>query len=110
MQSSCVPESKLSSRCLVKMQTNSENLNYYVLVETYTQAMAIQEKMREEQVPSRISPTPHSIQGIVGCGVAILLLPENLEAARACLDKYGLTYHSIVPLPCQINPRRDKFA
>lgn len=87
-----------------------EKINYYVLVETYTQAMAIQEKMREENVPSRVTPTPHSIQGIVGCGVAILLLPENLERAKECMEKHHLPYHSIVDLPCQINPKRDKYA
>lgn len=92
------------------MKRSDNKMNYYVLVETYTQAMAIQEKMREEQVPSRITPTPHSIQGIVGCGVAILLLPENLERAREVLEKFQLPYHTIVELACQINPHRDKYA
>ena len=81
-------------------------INYYVLVHDYTQAMKIQETLREGKVPSRISPTPHAIQGIVGCGVSILLQPENLEDAKCCLENKGVTYHSIVPLECQINPRR----
>ena len=84
-------------------------LNYYVLVETYTQAMAIQEKLREGKVPSRITPTPHAIQGIVGCGVAVLLTPENVRAARTVITQAELSYHDIVPLVCQINPRRDRF-
>ena len=87
----------------------SGNINYYVLVETYTQALEIQRILREGNVPSRITPTPHSIQNIVGCGVAILLLPENLEAAKECIQTNGVNYHSIVSLPCQINPKRDKF-
>ena len=81
-------------------------LNYYVLVSDYTQAMKIQETLREEKVPSRISPTPHAIQEIVGCGVSILLQPEDLEAAKCCLASKGVTYHSIESLECQINPRR----
>lgn len=81
-------------------------LNYYVLVADYTQAMKIQETLREGKVPSRISPTPHAIQGIVGCGVSILLQPEDLEDAKSCLVNKGVAYHSIVPLECQINPRR----
>lgn len=83
-----------------------EKINYYVLVSDYTQAMKIQETLRERKVPSRISPTPHAIQGIVGCGVSILLQPEDLENAKRCLENKGITYHSIVPLECQINPRR----
>ena len=82
------------------------NINYYVLVSSYTQAMKIQAMMREGNIPSRITPTPHSIQGIVGCGVAILLLPEHLDEAKAYMDSHGAEYHSIVPLECQINPRR----
>ena len=81
-------------------------LNYYVLVSDYTQAMKIQETLREGKIPSRISPTPHAIQGIVGCGVSILLQPEDLENAKNYLEKRSVTYHSIVPLECQINPRR----
>lgn len=81
-------------------------LNYYVLVSDHTQAIKIQETLREGDIPSRISPTPHAIQGIVGCGVSVLLLPEDLEAAKCCLEKNGIPYHSIVPLECQINPRR----
>lgn len=83
-----------------------EKLNYYVLVSDHTQAMKIQETLREGQVPSRISPTPHAIQGIVGCGVSVLLKPQDLEAARSCLAEKGIRYHSIVPLECQINPKR----
>ena len=84
-------------------------LNYYVLVETYTQAMAIQDALREGSVPSRVSPVPYAIQHIAGCGVAILLQPENVEAASAVINAASLPHHSIQPLACQINPRRDHF-
>ena len=117
--SSCAPASKPSSRCWGNVEQPEEPiasydgdgrpLNYYVLVETYTQAMAIQENLREGGIPSRISPTPHAIQGVVGCGVAILLLPENVTRAKAAIEAAGLPYHSVVPLACQINPRRDRF-
>ena len=86
-----------------------KRLNYYVLVDTYTQAMAIQDALREGGVPSRVSPVPYAIQHIAGCGVAILLEPEVVEAAKSVIDAKGLPYHSIEPLACQINPRRDKF-
>lgn len=88
---------------------SGRRLNYYVLVDTYTQAMAIQDALREGNVPSRVSPVPYAIQHIAGCGVAILLLPENVEAAKAVIDAAALPHHSIQPLACQINPRRDHF-
>lgn len=85
---------------------SEDRINYYVLVETYTQAMRIQELMREGNIPSRITPTPHSIQGFVGCGVAILLQPEHLEKAKAYMEEHHAEYARIEPLPCQIDPRR----
>ena len=84
-------------------------LNYYVLVDTFTQAMAIQEALREGQVPSRVAPVPYAIQHIAGCGVSVLLEPEDVEAAKAVIASQGLPYHSIQSIECQINPRRDKF-
>ena len=87
-----------------------KGLNYYVLVETYTDAMAIQQVLRAEGVRSRISPTPHAIQGFVGCGVSILLLPEDLEAAKAAMASHDTPYVRIEPLECQIDPKRDRYA
>ena len=89
--------------------SQGRRLNYYVLVDTYTQAMAIQDALREGSIPSRVSPVPYAIQHIAGCGVAILLEPEVVEEAKAAIEAAALPYHSIQPLACVINPRRDKF-
>ncbi len=87
----------------------SKNINYYLLVDTFTEAMEIQKLMREGDIPFRITPTPHSLQKIAGCGVAVLLLPEHLEQAKKHIEANNAKYNSIIPLECQINPRRDKF-
>lgn len=87
----------------------SQELNYYVLFETYTQGMKLQELFRAEGVPSRISPAPRSIQGKLGCGMSILLKAEALEAAKACIQKHNAEYYDIVELPNQINPKRDRY-
>lgn len=83
--------------------------NYYVLFETYTQGMAMQEKLREENIPSRISPAPRAIQRELGCGMSILLMPEDMEAAKECIARHGLKYYDIVALEPQINPNRDRY-
>lgn len=85
------------------------NINYYVLTDTYTQAMQVQQMMREAGIPSRVSPVPHAIQGIAGCGVSVLLTADVKDKAESYLKEQGATYHSIVPLECQIDPTRDKF-
>ena len=84
-------------------------LNYYVLVDNYTQGLALQELLHSEAIPVRISPTPHVLQGELSCGMALLVEPEHIEAVRECIARYGAAYHDIVALPCQIQPRRDRY-
>ena len=88
---------------------DEERLNYYILFANYTQGMKLQELLRGDGVPSRIAPTPRSIQGELGCGMSILVQPEDIEAARQCIRKNDAEYYDIVSIPCRINPNRDKY-
>ncbi len=84
-------------------------INYYILFENYTQGMLLQELLREEGISSRISPAPRSIQGELGCGMSLLIQPEDIDRVRECIEKHHAEYHDIAALPCQINPRRNRF-
>jgi hypothetical protein len=84
-------------------------IHYYILFENYTQGMMLQSILREEGISSRISPTPHVLQAKAGCGVSLLILPEEIDWAKSCIEKNHAEYYDIVSLPCQINPNRDKF-
>ena len=50
-----------------------------------------------------------SIQGELGCGMSLLIQPEDIDQVRACIEKHHAEYHDIAALPCQINPRRNRF-
>lgn len=91
------------------MEEKSSEINYYILFEDYTQGMILQKLLREEKIPSRIAPAPRAIQGELGCGMSILLKEEDVERAKACIEKNKAEYYGIVPLPCQINPHRDQY-
>lgn len=84
-------------------------LNYYVLFDNYTQGLALQEILQGENIPARISPTPRVLQGELSCGMALLVMPEHIEAVRECIERRGAEYHDIVSLPCQIQPHRNRF-
>ncbi len=84
-------------------------INYYILFEEYTQGLMLQEQLREENISSRIAPAPRSIQGELGCGMSLLIQPEDIERVRTCIEKNRAEYYDIVSLPCQIKPRRDRF-
>lgn len=84
-------------------------INYYILFANYTHGLALQELLSRNHLPSRIAPTPRSIQGKLSCGMSLLVKPEHIDAVRACIQENQAEYYDIVPLPCQIQPRRDKF-
>ena len=84
-------------------------INYYILFQNYTQGMLLHELLREEHISSRISPAPRSIQGELGCGMSLLIQPEDIDRVRECIEKHHAEYHNIAALPCQIYPRRNKF-
>lgn len=84
-------------------------INYYILFENYTQGLMLQQLLREDSISSRIAPAPRSIQGKLGCGMSLLIQPEDIENVRACIERNQAEYYDIVPLPCQIRPNRNKF-
>ena len=83
--------------------------NYYILFANYTQGLALQELLKKEGLSARIAPTPRSIQGELSCGMSLLVKEEYIVAVRAFLERSDAEYHSIVGMPCQIQPRRNRF-
>ena len=87
----------------------ADEINYYILFANYTQGLALQDLLKAEGLKARISPTPRSVQGEMSCGMSLLVLPEDIDAVRACIARHNAPYHSIVSLPCQIRPGRGRF-
>ena len=92
-----------------KNDNDKKEINYYVLFKTYTQGMALHELLRGNGIRSRVAPAPRSIQGELGCGMALLILEDDIDAVRRCIEENDAAYHDIVALECQINPNRHKF-
>lgn len=84
-------------------------MSYYILFANYTQGMMLQDLLRGEGFSPRISPTPRSIQGELGCGMSLLIKEEEIEEVRKTLDRLKPEYHSIVELENQINPNRNRY-
>ena len=86
-----------------------EALNYYILFANYTHGLALKELLSKERLPARIAPTPRSIQGKLSCGMSLLVRAEDIDAVRECIERNKAAYYDIVAMPCQIQPRRDKY-
>lgn len=89
--------------------TEQTELNYYILFANYTQGMELRDLLSKNGISSRISPTPHSIQGPLSCGMSLLLTEDEIEKARRCIRDNHAEYFDIVEMPCQIQPNRGKF-
>lgn len=91
------------------MSENAE-LNYYILFANYTQGLALQDMLKAAGLRARIAPTPRSIQGELSCGMSLLVKEEDIGGIRDFLDSTpDAEYYSIVEMPCQIRPHRDRF-
>jgi len=85
------------------------DLRYYILFANYTHGMALHDLLTAAGVPNRIAPAPRSIQGKLSCGMALLVKPEDIDAARACIEQNKAEYYDIVPLAGQMRSRRDRY-
>lgn len=82
-------------------------IDYYVLFKNHTDAMALYQAIRQRHIAVKISPTPR--QASLCCGVSLLVMAADIEAVKACIVETKAAYKEIVPLPRQIDPRRDAF-
>ncbi len=87
----------------------SSDLRYYILFRTYEEGLALHELLDSEDIPNRIAPAPKAIQGKLNCGMSLLILPKDLDAAKACIEKNNAAYYDIASLEGQIHAKRDKY-
>ncbi len=85
------------------------NIRWYILFKNYEQGLHLLDLLRQDNIKARIAPAPRAIQGELSCGMSILLEPEALEAAKACIEKHKAPHHAIVPLEGQIKAKRDRY-
>ena len=82
---------------------------YYILFENYQDGLKLRDELLKENIDNRIAPAPYALLGEVSCGMALLIMPEEVERAKNFLKKTKAKYHSIVPLENQLQSKRDKY-
>lgn len=84
-----------------------EKYDYYVLFHNHMEGMQLYDSLRKLGVFTRISPAPRVAS--VSCGMSLLVEEDAIEKVRSAIEETGQEYERIVKLPCQIDPRRDKY-
>ena len=85
------------------------DVRWYILFQNYEQGLALHDLLDRHDIKNRIAPAPRVLQGKLSCGMSLLIEPEHLEAARACIAENNAEYYDILPLEGQIKSHRDKY-
>lgn len=91
------------------MEDKNEHIRYYILFDNHTQGMMLHELLCDRDIPNRIAPAPRATDGKAACGMALLIHPDDIEAARTCIEENNAEYVSIVPLENQLHKKRDRY-
>ena len=63
------------------MEDKNEHIRYYILFDNHTQGMMLHELLCDHDIPNRIAPAPRATDGKAACGMALLIHPDDIEAA-----------------------------
>lgn len=84
-----------------------KNIQHYVLFPNHDNGMRLYKELKGLGIRATIAPTPRAASKC--CGISLLVLKEDLDAIRACIDRHGIEILDIVEIEKDINPRRDKY-
>lgn len=84
-----------------------EPIDGYVLFGSHTDALALFEAAKSEGFDARISPTPRMARS--SCGIALLIRCEDAVPLFELASRQGIVIENLVPLPRQIDPKRDRY-
>lgn len=86
---------------------SEERIDWYILFFNHTDGMQMYRCLKDLGLFVRISPAPRAAS--VCCGMSLLVAEECIASVREAVEKSGIAYDRIVPLPRQINPHRDVY-
>ena len=91
----------------VQRENPGVRVDCYVLFASHTDAMELYGLVRAAGLSARVSTTPRQARSC--CGVALLIESDDAERVARIAQDGGVPVEGIVPLPNQINPKRDVY-
>ncbi|MDR1193056.1 MAG: DUF3343 domain-containing protein [Peptococcaceae bacterium] len=84
-----------------------KELAWYVLFNNHTQGLLLDGLLRAAGLRATIVPTPWALSK--SCGIALALSADEVEAARALIQREGAEILAIASLEQDIDPLRDRY-
>ena len=91
----------------MRLDNPGVRVDCYVLFSSHTDAMQLYELARAAGLGARVSTTPRQARS--SCGVALLVSCDEAVAVGDVALANEVAIEDIVPLPNQINPKRDVY-
>ena len=87
---------------------NSE-FHYYIIFDTYEEAMAMHDDLDKSSIGNKISPAPLDLVEGVCCGVSLMIEPSDKETIDKYLKETKLKYLKFVKAERNFKPKRDRY-
>lgn len=87
---------------------NSE-FHYYIIFDTYEEAMAMHDDLDRSSIGNKISPAPLDLVEGVCCGVSLMIMSEDKDKVENYLSNTKLKYMKFVKANRTFKPNRDRY-
>lgn len=82
-------------------------IQHYVLFPNHDNAMRLYKELRALGVSAKIAPTPRAAS--VCCGVSLLVLEEDIDRIKICVEEHDIEINGIAQVEKDVNPNRDRY-
>lgn len=93
--------------CIFKM--NNLEYRYYIIFDTYEDAMAMHDALDAKGIENKISPAPLDLVEGVCCGVSLMIVPVDKDNVDTFLHNTNLKYEKFIMAKRTFVPKRDRY-
>lgn len=88
---------------------NDFEFYYYIIFDTYEDAMAMHDDLDKLPISNKISPAPLDLVEGVCCGVSLMIMPDDKLKIDEYLRNTRLKYMKFVKAYRTFNSKRDRY-
>ncbi len=88
---------------------NDFEFYYYIIFDTYEDAMAMHDDLDKSSIGNKISPAPLDLVSGVCCGVSLMIEPSEKDKVENYLNSTKLKYLRFVKADRTFKPNRDRY-
>lgn len=88
---------------------DSFDFHYFIVFDTYEDAMAMHDVLDKNNIENKISPAPLDLVDGVSCGVSLMIKPDVYNNLLILIKNNNYKYLKIVKAERSLNSHRDRY-